>query len=384
MRCRSILALFFISGLGVQPAVAQTSSVEEAESSRIAALSSSENNTELKANSEASIKVDQQELSEQREAVEEQVREEQRATASQVQQPQSANQWLAELQNIITNANFQVSFVQTVAGKETIPYLWRHAIMEDGSELEQLNLQNGPGRELIRVNDVVSVFEPDVQPYSLRSKHINGPIPSALLYHPEQLAEAYEFVAVGRARVAGRSAQQIRIVSRDNTRFGYQLWLDESSGMLLKLNMLDLQGALLEQIQVTAFAISPEPAEYFSRINSASLPAPMALSNAPNRAHKWDVTYLPAGMREIKQDTRRLALTGQVVEYKLFSDGLVDVSVYVQPAEDALGETLALRNEVSTFLTLTDGKAQVTVVGEIPLQTANAIATSLRPISSIN
>jgi len=26
---------------------------------------------------------------------------------------------------------------------------------------------------------------------------------------------------------------------------------------------------------------------------------------------------------------------------------------------------------------LTDGKAQVTVVGEIPLQTANAIATSL-------
>ena len=68
-------------------------------------------------------------------------------------------------------------------------------------------------------------------------------------------------------------------------------------------------------------------------------------------------------MREIKQDTRRLALTGQIVEYKLFSDGLVDVSVYVQPAEDALGETLALRNEVSTFLTLTDGKAQVTVVG---------------------
>ena len=53
--------------------------------------------------------------------------------------------------------------------------------MEDGSELEQLNLQNGPGRELIRVNDVVSVFEPDVQPYSLRSKHINGPIPSVLL-----------------------------------------------------------------------------------------------------------------------------------------------------------------------------------------------------------
>ncbi|HAA98331.1 MAG TPA: sigma-E factor regulatory protein RseB [Alteromonas macleodii] len=393
MRCSYILALFFISGAAIQPTIAQTTSLSEETKAPIAPVQNvNDGNVELDANSESNTRAGRLDEAEQEEAVRddviqeqlEQSRSEQNASASRTREPQSANQWLAELQNIITNANFQVSFVQTIAGKETVPYLWRHGIMEDGSELEQLNLQNGPGRELIRVNDVVSVFEPDVQPYSLRSKHINGPIPSVLLYHPEQLAEAYEFVAVGRARVAGRSAQQIRIVSRDNTRFGYQLWLDESSGMLLKLNMLDLQGALLEQIQVTAFAISPEPADYFSRINSASLPAPMALSNTPNRAHKWDVTYLPAGMREIKQDTRRLALTGQIVEYKLFSDGLVDVSVYVQPAEDALGETLALRNEVSTFLTLTDGKAQVTVVGEIPLQTANAIATSLRPVSSVS
>ena len=296
--------------------------------------------------------------------------------------PQNSFEWLLLLQNLITNANFQVSFVQTKAGQETIPYLWRHGLLDDGTELEQLNLQNGPGRELIRINDVVSVFEPDVQPYSLRSNHINGPIPSVLLYHPESLLESYEFITVGRARVAGRSAQQIRIVSRDNTRFGYQLWLDEASGMLLKLNMLDLQGALLEQIQVTAFAISAEPSEYFSRINVNSLPKPMAMNNTQTRPHSWKVGYLPKGMHVVKQDTRRLALTGQVVEHKLFSDGLIDVSVYVQPARDAVGGDLALRNEVSTFLTLTDGKAQVTVVGEIPLQTANAIATSLMPLTS--
>lgn len=377
MRCRYFVALFFISGTVIQPALAQlTPSTLGLQISATPAQSSTTDLGGQDANKEGSQRDSEDQTRNERQ------RDEQSDARQRAEMPQSASQWLAELQNIITNANFQVSFVQTVAGKETIPYLWRHGIMDDGSELEQLNLQNGPGRELIRVNDVVSVFEPDVQPYSLRSKHINGPIPSALLYHPEQLIEGYEFVAVGRARVAGRSAQQIRIVSRDNTRFGYQLWLDESSGMLLKLNMLDLQGGLLEQIQVTAFAISQSPAEYFSRINSASLPPPMALSNAPARAHNWDVTYLPTGMREIKQDTRRLALTGQVVEYKLFSDGLVDVSVYVQPADDALGETLALRNEVSTFLTLTDGSAQVTVVGEIPLQTANAIANSLRPVNN--
>lgn len=296
----------------------------------------------------------------------------------------TTSDWLARLTAATRKLNFQASFVQSRAGQETVPYLWRHAVMSDGRTMEQLNLQNGPGRELIRDGDVVSVFEPDVPPYSLRSEYINGPIPSELLYHPDSLRDGYEFVSVGRARVAGRPAQQIRIVSRDNSRFNYQLWLDEKTGMLLKLNMLDLQGVLLEQIQVTALTITDNPHDYFHRVNQASLPKPMAISAAKTRDHNWEVTYLPTGMEEVRRDIRRLALTGQVVEYKMFSDGLVDVSVYVQPANEALGSDLVLRHDLNTFLTLTDGKAQVTVVGEIPPQTAQSIATSLSLTGSGN
>ncbi|WP_082819623.1 MucB/RseB C-terminal domain-containing protein [Alteromonas stellipolaris] len=295
--------------------------------------------------------------------------------------PQTTSDWLMQLSEVVKTQNFEVAFVQSRAGRETIPFLWRHGVLEDGTSMEQLNLQNGPGREQIRVNGIVSVFEPDVSPYSLRSEFINGPIPSELLHHPDRLKSGYEFVSVGRARVAGRPAQQIRIVSRDNSRFSYQLWLDEDSGMVLKLNMLDLQGGLLEQIQVTSLKITDAPDDYFARINQASLPKPMALTQKQSRQPNWEVKYLPNGMEEVRGDTRRLALTGQVVEYKMYSDGLVDVSVYVQPAKDALGGDLVLRNDLSTFLTLTDGNTQVTVVGEIPLQTANAIATSLSPMA---
>lgn len=297
--------------------------------------------------------------------------------------PQSAGAWLAKLSDAAQNLNFEVAFVVSRINNETVPYLWRHGIV-DGIQMEQLNMQNGPGRELIRVDDVVSVFEPDTRPYSLHSRAISGPIPFELLYSPESLAEGYAFVEVGRARVAGRPAQQLRVVSRDNTRFSYQLWLDEATGMLLKLNTLDLQGNMLEQIQVTAMNITDTAPSYFSKVNRHSLPEPLALSVSSAPPQHWVVEYLPEGMKEIKQDVRRLALTGQVVEYKLFSDGLVDVSVYVQPAEDAVGSDLVLRHELSTFLTLTDGKVQVTVVGEIPLQTANAIATSLRLKSKSN
>lgn len=312
------------------------------------------------------------------------VKQTSQASEKETNAQQTPVQWLQRLQSLISSANYQVSFVQTTVGKETVPYLWRHGVLDDGTEVEQLNLQNGPGRELIRVNGIVSVFEPDMQPYSIRSRFINGPIPNILLHNPQKLLESYEFVLVGRARVAGRPAQQIRIVSRDNTRFGYQLWLDEESGMLLKLNMLDLQGALLEQIQISAFSVMASPSPYFARINPTSLPEPIMMASSQSRAHGWEVNYLPVGMREVKRDTRRLALTGQVVEYKMYSDGLVDVSVYVQPIEDALGGDIALRNEVSTFLTLKAGEAQVTVLGEIPLQTAKAIATSISAVSNSN
>jgi len=285
--------------------------------------------------------------------------------------------WLSKLAHVVASANFQVSFVQSKLGQETIPWLWRHAVLEDGTEMEQLNLQNGPGQEQIRVNDVVSVFEPDVPPYSVRSGAIHGPIPAMLLQQPKKLEDAYKFVAVGRARVSGRTAQQLRIISRDNTRFSYQLWLDETSGMLLKFNTLDLQGNVLEQIQVTSLDITQSPHDYFSKVNQSSLPQSVTGNLSRSDKHKWQVSYLPQGMVEISGNVRRLALTGQAVEHKLFSDGLVDVSIYVQSAKQAIGSDLALRHDLSTFLTFTRGAAQITVLGEIPLQTATAMAKSI-------
>lgn len=289
--------------------------------------------------------------------------------------------WLERLSSTIRNANFEVSFVVTRPGQEVVPYLWRHAVLDDGTEAEQLNLQNGPGQEMIRLGNMVSVFEPDVQPYSIYADAIAGPLPSDLIYDPNSLTKGYQLITTGRTRVSGRAAQQVRIVSRDNSRYNFQLWLDEETGMLLKLNMVDLQGKLLEQVQVTGLTMQSEPAAYFAKINRSALPS-AARIYPKSRKHQWEVQYLPVGMQEVKRETRRLAITGQVVEYKLFSDGLVDVSVYVQPAKDSLDSDVVLVNSTNTFLSLTNGQVQITVIGKIPPPTANEIAHSIRSVGS--
>lgn len=288
--------------------------------------------------------------------------------------------WLKRLARQTASLNYEVSFVLNIPGKDAQPFLWRHAKIDDTTEIEQLSLLNGPGFENIRVNDVVSVFQPGYPPYSMHGNAIDGPIPDALLHDPQQLQQSYQFLLVGRNRISGRTAQQIRIISIDKTRYGYHLWLDEETGMLLKLNMHGLDGKLLQQIQVTQLRVDDKIAEVFAQLQQDNLPRVIDVINTPQRKHEWQLTFLPVGMKAVKQDIHQLAITGQVAEYSLFSDGLVNVSVYIQAATGVFQDDVNLNNGANTVHSRTDGKVQVTVVGDIPLVTAQRMAKSIEVI----
>ena len=292
----------------------------------------------------------------------------------------NAGAWLAKMSGAVSALNFQASFVVLKPGTESQPYLWRHGVSEQGVEMEQLSLLNGPGKEVLRIGQQVSYFEPNVPPYSLQSETINGPLPSVLFDEPASLYEGYDFIIVGRSRIAGRAAQQIRIVSKDKNRFGFSLWLDQETGLLLKLNMVDLKGQLVEQIQVTELQVTESPHPYFSRIEPAKLPEVLNFSTQDKPQLKWTIDFMPQGMEVVKQDIHRLPMTGSVVEYMMLSDGLVDVSVYLQENSAKQQDDVLLRHESNTYLSLSQGPLAVTVIGKIPAQTANAIASSIRPI----
>lgn len=289
----------------------------------------------------------------------------------------SAQAWLSKMVQAINGLNYQVSFVLLKPGVDTQPYLWRHGINSQGVEVEQLNLLNGPGIEMLRVDDQVSYFEPNVPPYSLKSNVINGPLPIAFFSDPLSLSESYDFYAVGRSRISGRAAQQIRIVSKDKSRFGFNLWLDQETGLLLKLNIVDLKGKLLEQIQVTEFVVTEEIHPYLDRIEVSKLPKVVSLGQSAQSAKKWQIEFMPVGMKLIKWDVHRLPI-GDPVDYVMLSDGLVDVSVYLQRVSNLGAESdLLFRHESNTFLTRQLGGVQVTVIGKLPPQTAHAIASSI-------
>lgn len=288
----------------------------------------------------------------------------------------SAEDWLQKMASALRSLNYEISYVVLQPNGEFEPYLWRHALV-DGVEMEHLSLQNGPGREIVRVGDLVSYFEPNVPAFTLRSDLINGPLPSELFRKPHALDHAYDFVMIGRSRVSGRSAQQLRIVSKDKSRYGFNLWLDQETGLLLKLDMTDVQGDVLEQVQVTSLQVTAEPDDYFFRIEKAKLPELIDVSDTPQTPSRWQIGWMPQGMQLLRRDIHRLPMTGQLVEYALLSDGMVDVSVYLQAVAPGSSENGWLRFGANTLLSIQQGGVEVTVVGKVPPQTASSIANSI-------
>lgn len=289
----------------------------------------------------------------------------------------SAHSWMKRLADSVKTFPFELSFVVSVPGRDTLPYVWRHAVLESGLEVEQLSLLNGPGFEQIRIDNKVSVFEPGHTPVSVRASVIDGPIPHAFIHAPDLLNDGYDVLLMGRNRISGRMAQQIRVISKDKTRYQYHLWLDEESGLLLKQNMYDLEGNLLEQIQVTQLVIDDSVKAQFLNLQENQLPPVSRAFLQENTQLPWTLEFMPLGMQKVSQNLRRIPITNQLAEYLMISDGLVDVSIYVTQALKSNQDELALTSDSKSIVSISDGRYQVTVIGEIPLETATKLANSI-------
>lgn len=287
------------------------------------------------------------------------------------------------LSSALRDLNFSTSFV-VVKNNQAEPYHWLHGISEDKSqgdkvELEILALLNGPRRDILRIDNIVSYIEPEYAPYSIMSSHISGPIPAVFSQDISTLENNYHFVSVGKNRILGRVAQLIRIVPKDAHRFGYWVWLDQKSGLLLKLAVITRKGQLLEQIQFTHLEITSSVSEHLKQLEVTDLPKVVDVSAKQNSSGlPWEVNWLPSGFTQIKSNSHRISTSKKAVEFMLFNDGLVDISVYVNPSKDTQ-RAIAFANDGATLvLNQVVNNVEISVVGKIPVATAKKIVGSVR------
>ncbi len=259
-------------------------------------------------------------------------------------------------------------------------------IVESGDEYSRLNGLDGARREIIRKNDQVWCYVGGGKAKKLgRSGGRRFPV-----ILPEQfsmLNENYQIKQTEEGRIAGYHAHAVMFKPRDALRYGHRMWAHSDSGLLLKAEVLDERGQVVEQNTFITLTLGRSVDRSWLKANqqdAASLEHAASHEEAPqpeslNNASGWQVGMLPPGFKKITEMRRLLRGKNEPVTHLVFSDGLASISVFIEPLSGDQEDRPALssRGAIQVYSKV-NGNYLTTVVGEAPPRTIMQVADSVR------
>ena len=283
--------------------------------------------------------------------------------------------WLEKMSSALRDQNYQGIFSYMRGSTFDTVRIVHHSL--EGRETERLFNLNGAVRELFRREDEVHCFHPKIDGVSIEelSDHMVhiGPFSTVFSERVLNAQSLYHLSMHGEDRIAGRVAIKINISPRRDDRYGYHLWLDKETGLLLQSHLIE-RGRIKEIFQFTHLEIGHvNLVDLASAIDGETVSHQLMLETKELEGKPvWRVSWLPDGFRPVRVVGNRLH----------FTDGLAAFSVFVdKPGSSPLPE-LATTVGGTVLITrrLKNAGAQITVVGEVPVQTAKRVAESVEPV----
>lgn len=296
---------------------------------------------------------------------------------------QTANHWLQRLQSAQGMQNYQGIFVYERKGAFSTHQVWRQ-VDTQGHLLERFLQLNGPAHEVMRIDHRVTCMSAAVA-NELAAVDI---WPSGI-QQMQHLQEWYDVRVLGDSRVADHAAAVLLFTPRDQHRYAVELHVDQDTAIPLKTLLLNEQGQLLERLQFVQFQAQVEQgaaAQAQGWMTPSTdcisvVQADVAVSTAPVLEKDWSVSWVPAGFNLLKSHFKPSSGQAGDVLSQVYSDGLAHFSVFFENIGDLdieggrrqLGPTAVVSRKVA----LDANQLMVTVVGEIPLGSAERIALSV-------
>lgn len=274
------------------------------------------------------------------------------------------------------NRNYEIHYI--LQHSDNIKSMKYHHALENNHEFAQLlSLDNAYETILLR-NNAISYLGFNFTPFSLKGTKILDALPAVFHANFNELNH-YNFVPLGKSRVADRIANVIKIVPSDNTRFSYTLWIDEQNYLLLKSELFDNQNTLLEQFRVIEQRVNDQFDNLIPQLKTMLFPPVNTQNSLVNTPLEWQVNWLPVGFKPISS-SRQVIPVGQgqeEVESQLFSDGLSTFTVYLRSQGDEAFNNQFARQEKLILFTHVLGNREVVVIGDIPMSVAERITQSI-------
>lgn len=295
-------------------------------------------------------------------------------------QPQigNAEALLQKMGNTTQTATYELSFIN-INSQGIVPIRYRHALV-DGKPVAQLMQMDSTRREIVQRGNEISYFEPGLDAFSLRNEHIVDYLPAIIYQNFAELAEYYNFIDVGRTHIGDIPSRVVRVLSKNNDRYEYVLFIDEERYLPLRVDLLDKNNDVIEQFRVITANQNKEIISELDSLNKVNMPPLLLIPKATQALnYNWRVTTLPEGFKEVKRSNHQIA-ENEFSQSILYSDGLFDFSIYVNKSGQQLNSPerdKALRYGRNTIYTYDKDGNEITFIGQLPFITAQKIVNSV-------
>jgi sigma-E factor negative regulatory protein RseB len=296
------------------------------------------------------------------------------STVAQAQSPETLT-WLRKIHEATQRLSYTGTFVYQNGGRSETSRITR--FVDPSGDIEKLEVMDGVPREIVRTKDTVRCYLPDSRVVKV-DRRAERSFPALVPERITALARHYDISLGETHRIAGFECQAVVLTPKDSLRYGYKLYADVNSGMLLRAVTVDPAGNNVEQFtftqlslgHVTRDMVKPRHAVRQWRIEDAEA--------APTRLSGWGLTSELPGFRKVTELKRRLG-ESRPVGQMVYSDGLAAVSVFIEPLEarrDPVRTGLASMGAIHIY-TREVANHMVTVVGEAPAVSVQRIADAV-------
>jgi sigma-E factor negative regulatory protein RseB len=303
------------------------------------------------------------------------------ALVAPVRAQEDAGAWLARAAQAARTLNYAGTIAYNHGGRVETSRLTH--LNDNGVEFEKLVNLDGPAREVIRSHGEVRCYYPDAKVVRVEPRTFRNVFPSLSPQQQAVLAQFYDFRKAENVRVAGIEAEVVVFEPKDGRRYGHKFWADRTTGLLLKARLLNERQEVVEQFAFTDIAIGVKidretvkptwpsvPDDWQLRQGLAGDPLPQDTG--------WFVAKIPPGFVKVMEGFRHLRGKREKVAHLVYSDGLVAISVFIEPVAAAPEQpTGGVQQGGLNVYTLKLEEHLVTALGEVPPVTVRQIARSV-------
>ncbi|HZQ59928.1 MAG TPA: MucB/RseB C-terminal domain-containing protein [Casimicrobiaceae bacterium] len=293
---------------------------------------------------------------------------------------QDAAAWLNRAASAARQLNYSGTIVYQHGGHVETSRLVH--VVDPAGELEKLVNLDGPAREVIRTQNEVRCYYPDAKVVRIEPRTFRNIFPSLSPQQQHSLLEFYEFRKAEAGRIAGIEAQAYVFVPRDGLRYAQKFWADPTTGLLLKARVLNEGNDVVEQFAFTDIAVGGRIDRAAVRPTWTTVPPDWQVreigpGDLEVKDTGWDVGKVPPGFTKVVEGYRTLRGKRQPVAHLVFSDGLVAISVFVEPMGGAPHPIGFIQQGATNIFMRQLDDHLVTVLGEAPAAAIRQIANTV-------